>query len=314
MMPAERMTALIDRLGPVRGELSADAALARYTWFKTGGKADVLFRPADAEDLAEFLGRVPGDVPLTILGNASNVLVRDGGVDGVVIRLGRGFADIAVDGNEIVAGAGAADLNVARKARDAALGGLEFLAGVPGTIGGALVMNAGAYGAEIADIFVSATVFDRSGVSREVGADGMAFSYRRSALGAGDVVVAARVRGTPGDMSAIAARMTEIQREREAAQPVRTLTGGSTFKNQDGHKAWELIDAAGCRGLRRGAAVVSDKHCNFLVNEGGATATDLEGLGEEVRRRVEAHSGVVLEWEVRRIGRMPASELGEVAT
>jgi len=314
MMPAERATALIDRLGPVRGDLSADASLARYTWFKTGGPADVLFRPADKDDLAEFLTRLPRDVPLTLLGNASNLLVRDGGVEGVVIRLGRGFSDISVDGEDVLAGAAAADLNVARKARDAGLAGLEFLAGVPGTIGGALVMNAGAYGAEIADIFVSATVLDRSGAARELDADAMSFSYRRSVLGADDIVTAARLRGVHGDAASIAARMAEIQSEREASQPVRTLTGGSTFKNPGGHKAWELIDAAGCRGLRRGAAVVSEKHCNFLVNEGGATAADLEGLGEEVRRRVKDHSGVLLEWEVRRIGRMPASAIGEVAS
>lgn len=314
MMPAERTIALIERLAPVRGELAADAPLARYTWFKTGGPAEVLFRPADAADLASFLAGLPADVPLTVIGNASNLLVRDGGVDGVVIRLGRGFAGIKTEGREIIAGAGAADLNVARQARDAAIAGLEFLSGVPGTIGGAVRMNAGAYGREISDVLVSAEVIARDGSRRRVAAADAGFSYRRSSLGEDDIVVAARLRGAAGSVEEITARMAGIQREREASQPVRTLTGGSTFKNPPGEKAWALIDAAGCRGLRRGAAVVSEKHCNFLINEGGASAADLEGLGEEVRRRVEAHSGIVLAWEIKRIGRPASEPLSEVTS
>jgi UDP-N-acetylmuramate dehydrogenase len=312
MMPAERMENLVERLGPVRGELAANVPLARFTWFKTGGPADVLFRPADLDDLVAFLPRIPPGVPMTVIGNASNLLVRDGGIDGVVIRLGRAFTEIDLDGADVVAGGAAADLNIARQARDAGIAGLEFLAGVPGAIGGAVAMNAGAYGCEVADVFVSATVVGRDGTVSAVEREAMDFAYRHSSLGDNRIVTAVRLRGTAGDKDEIAARMDDIQREREAGQPLRTLTGGSTFKNPDGHKAWQLIDAAGCRGLRRGAAVVSEKHCNFLVNEGGASAADIEGLGEEVRRRVEAQSGIVLEWEIRRIGRLPAGELNEV--
>lgn len=312
-MPAERTYDLTGRLPTVRGELTAGAPLARYTWFKTGGPAEVLFRPLDAEDLAAFLAGVPADVPITVLGNASNLLIRDGGIGGVVVRLGRGFGAISVNGTEVIAGAAAADLNVARHARNAAVGGLEFLAGVPGTIGGAVAMNAGAYGVEIKDVFVEARVFGRDGRERIMNIDDMDFSYRHSILGDGDIVVSARLRGVAGTETEIARRMDEIQSRREGSQPVRTMTGGSTFKNPDGQKAWALIDAAGCRGLRRGAAMVSEQHCNFLVNEGGASAADLEGLGEEVRRRVHAHSGIELQWEIRRIG-VPAPGLLEEVT
>ena len=312
MMPAERTYGLIERLPAVRGEMAASVPLARYTWFKTGGPAEVLFRPADRDDLIAFMIGVPTDVPLTVLGNASNLLIRDGGIDGVVIRLGRAFSGIKIDGTEVIAGAAAADLNVARQARDAGVAGLEFLAGVPGTIGGAVIMNAGAYGSEIKDVFVDADVIRRGGQVRTVGLDDMAFSYRHSALGEGDIVTSARLRGVAGEVSEIATGMEAIQNEREDSQPVRTLTGGSTFKNPDGHKAWELIDAAGCRGLKRGAAAVSEQHCNFLINEGGASAADLEGLGEEVRRRVMEHSGIELVWEIRRIGK-PISQISEVS-
>lgn len=302
-MPAERPTPpLIARLPEVRGRLEAEVPLGRFTWFKVGGPAEVLFRPADAEDLAAFLAACPDDVPVMVLGNASNMLVRDGGMRGVVIRLGRPFAHIAIDGARVRAGAGAADLTIARAARDAGLAGLEFLAGIPGTLGGAAFMNAGAYGRETKDIFVSCRTIDRDGGQHQIGLADMDFGYRRSALAAGRIVVEATLQGEPGDADDIAARMAEIQAERELSQPVRTPTGGSTFKNPDGHAAWELIDAAGCRGLRRGAAVVSEQHCNFLVNEGDASAADIEALGEEVRRRVEAQSGVVLEWEIRRVG------------
>jgi len=302
-MPAEHLHApLIDRMPAVKGRLEAEIPLARFTWFKVGGPAEVLFRPDDEADLAAFLAGCPGDVPVMVMGNASNLLVRDGGVRGVVIRLGRPFADIRMDGNVVQAGGGAADLNIARAARDAGLAGLEFLAGVPGTAGGAVFMNAGAYGCEVKDVFVSCRTVDRQGVARDVDLAGMDFAYRRSALDGDAIVTAVRLRGEPGKMAEIEARMSDIQSARELSQPVRTPTGGSTFKNPDGSAAWELIEAAGCRGLRRGQAVVSEQHCNFLVNDGGATAADIEALGEEVRRRVKVDSGATLEWEIRRVG------------
>ena len=313
-MPAEHTPSLMGRLPVVRGILSAQAPLARFTWFKTGGPAEVLFQPENIADLKHFLAGLPTDVPLTVFGYASNLLIRDGGIDGVVIRLGREFSTVRVEGSEIIAGAGAADLNVARAARDAGITGLEFLSGVPGAVGGAVRMNAGAYGGGMADILVDAQIISRDGTEKTLSAADLDFSYRRSGLAESDIVVSARLLGRTGDASAIAERMEDIQRQRESSQPVRTMTGGSTFKNPDGHKAWELIDAAGCRGLRRGNAVVSELHCNFLVNEGGATAADLEGLGEDVRRRVEAHSGIVLEWEIRRIGRPATDALREVKT
>lgn len=314
-MPAEGAhPRLIDRLPQVRGRLEADVGLGRYTWFKVGGPAEALFRPADADDLAAFLAACPADVPVTVMGNASNMLVRDGGVDGVVIRLGAGLAAIEIDGDEVCVGGGAADLNVARRAQQAGLGGLEFLSGIPGTIGGAVRMNAGAYGGEIKDVLVSCRTVDRDGGRHEFDNAALDFAYRRSGLGDGHVVTAARLKGAPGDGAAIAARMEKIQADREASQPVRTPTGGSTFKNPPGAKAWELIDAAGCRGLARGAAVVSEQHCNFLVNAGGASAADLEGLGEEVRRRVKETSGVTLEWEIRRVGRPAGPEVREVGS
>ena len=313
-MPAERMPDLIERLPAVRGELSAGVPLARYTWFKTGGPAEVLFRPEDANDLAGFLANLPDDVPVTVLGNASNLLIRDGGIDGVVIRLGRGFSGIEIDGLNVFADAAAAVLNIARRARDAGIAGLEFLSGVPGTIGGAVTMNAGAYGAEISDVFVEASVIGRNGQKRVITPKHLGFSYRHADLMAGDIITRVQLSGSSGNCDDIAKRMIEIQQQRETTQPVKTLTGGSTFKNPDGHKAWTLIDAAGCRGLRRGHAVVSELHCNFMVNEGGATASDLERLGEDVRRRVEAHSGVVLQWEIRRIGRPADGQISEVTS
>ena len=296
---------LIDRLPKPRGRLVADAPLGPQTWFRTGGPAEVLFRPADVEDLASFLAALPADVAVTVLGVGSNLLVRDGGVKGVVIRLMRGFTAIAVEGNELVSGAGALDLNVALTARDHALAGLEFLSGIPGTIGGAVAMNGGAYGGELSQVLVSAEAVDRSGVVHRVGAVDLGFSYRHSTVPADWIFTSARLRATPGDQLAIARRIVEIDAARTESQP-RSRTGGSTFVNPDGHKAWELIDGAGCRGLRIGEAQVSEKHCNFLINLGTATATDIEALGEEVRRRVLAHSGVQLEWEIRRIG-APAS-------
>ena len=296
-------TALIDRLPPVRGRISAAAPLAKVTWFRVGGPAEVMFRPADAADLADFLSGVPEDVPITVIGVASNLLIRDGGVPGVVIRLGGGFAGINVlDGNRIEVGAAALDLNVANVARDAGIAGLEFLSGIPGTIGGALRMNGGAYGREMCDALVSATAVSRDGRMLSFDLAEMGFTYRHSAVPDDVIFTGAVLHGTPDDPAAIGQRMAEIAEKRGDSQPVRSRTGGSTFKNPDGHKAWELIDRAGCRGLAIGDAQVSEKHCNFLINQGNATAAQLEALGEEVRRRVLENSGVTLEWEIKRIG------------
>ena len=303
MMSAKRIAPrLIERLPGVRGSLEENLDLARFTWFKVGGPAEVLFRPTDADDLGKFLAAKPADVAVTVIGAASNLLVRDGGVAGVVIRVGRGFADIAVDGDEITAGAGAADINVARRARDAGLAGLEFMVGIPGTVGGALTMNAGAYGREMADVVVSAEAIGADGEQHRLTAAELGFSYRHSTAAGNWIFTAARLRGVPGDVADIERRMAEIQAERETTQPIKTPTGGSTFRNPPGVKAWQLIEQAGCCGLQRGGAVVSGTHSNFLVNVGGANASDLEGLGEEIRRRVKAETGVVLEWEIRRIG------------
>ena len=292
---------LIDRLPRPRGRLAADAPLGPQTWFGTGGPAEVLFRPADVEDLASFLRALPADVPVTVLGVGSNLLVRDGGVKGVVIRLMRGFTGIAVDGNQLLAGAGAPDLNVALMARDHALAGLEFLSGIPGTMGGAVMMNAGAYGGELAEVLVSAEAIDRTGKVHRISAAELSFSYRHSSAPADWIFTSVRLRAQPGDPLVIARRIAEIDATRTESQP-RSRTGGSTFVNPPGHKAWELIDQAGCRGLRIGEAQVSEKHCNFLINLGAAGADDIEALGEEVRRRVLARSGVRLEWEIRCIG------------
>lgn len=300
---------LIDRLPRPRGRLTADAPLGPQTWFRAGGAAEVLFRPADVEDLATFVAALPADVPVTVLGVGSNILVRDGGVKGVVIRLLRGFTGIAVEGHEIVAGAGALDLNVALTARDHGLAGLEFLSGIPGTIGGALRMNAGAYEGDLSQILVSAEAVDRSGKVHVVPASALGFSYRHSEAPADWIFTSARLRATPGDQLAIARRIAEIDAARTDSQP-RSRTGGSTFVNPPGHKAWQLVDKAGCRGLRIGEAQVSEKHCNFLINLGEATATDIEALGEEVRRRVREKTGVQLEWEIRRIGE-PAGRAGQ---
>ncbi|TAJ31437.1 MAG: UDP-N-acetylmuramate dehydrogenase [Reyranella sp.] len=295
---------LIDRLPRPRGRLTADAPLGPQTWFRAGGSAEVLFRPADVEDLSGFLASLQPDVPVTVLGVGSNLLVRDGGVRGVVIRLMRGFTNVSVEGHEVIAGAGAPDLNVALTARDHALAGLEFLSGIPGTIGGALRMNAGAYQGDLSQVLVSAEAVDRSGKVRAVGVADMGFSYRHSEAPADWIFTSARLRATPGDQLAIARRIAEIDAARTDTQP-RSRTGGSTFVNPPGHKAWELIDRAGCRGLRIGEAQVSEKHCNFLINLGAGTATDIEALGEEVRRRVLDKTGVQLEWEIRRVGVAP---------
>jgi UDP-N-acetylmuramate dehydrogenase len=261
-----------------------------------------MFRPIDVHDLAGFLAGKPADVPVTVLGVGSNLLVRDGGVPGVVVRLGRGFAGIETEGDEVSAGAGALDVNVALVAGDAGVAGLEFLSGVPGTIGGALRMNAGAYGAETKDVVVGARAVDPQGRVRNLDPVDLGFGYRRCAVPRDWIFVSARLRGRLGDRAAIARRTEEIRTARERTQPVRSRTGGSTFANPPGGRAWELIERAGCRGLTRGGAQVSEKHCNFLINRGDATAADLETLGEEVRRRVFETSGVRLEWEIQRIG------------
>jgi UDP-N-acetylmuramate dehydrogenase len=289
---------LIDRLHKPRGRLAADAPLGAQTWFRTGGPAEVLFRPADTEDLASFLKALPSDVPVTVLGVGSNLLVRDGGIKGVVIRLMPG---ITVEGSEVVAGAGAPDLNVALTARDHSLAGLEFLSGIPGTIGGAFPTNAGAYGGELSDVLISAEVVDRAGNVFTVTPAELGLTYRHSKAPDDWIFTSARLRAAPGDQMAIARRIAEIDSARADSQP-RSRTGGSTFANPPNLKAWELIDRAGCRGLRIGDAQVSEKHCNFLINLGNATATDIESLGEEVRSRVFQKSGVLLHWEIRRIG------------
>jgi UDP-N-acetylmuramate dehydrogenase len=291
----------------IRGRVEAQAPLAPFTWFRVGGPAEWLARPADVEDLLHLLAALDAATPLTVVGAASNLIVRDGGVRGVVLRLpARGFGRIAVEADGVVAGAAALDATVAEHAAAAGLTGLEFLSGIPGSIGGAVAMNAGAYGREVRDALDWAEVATPAGLLR-LDAAALDMSYRHATLPARGVLVRARFRATPGDASAIAARMAEIRAAREASQPVRARTGGSTFRNPPpqaagGRKAWELIDAAGCRGMTLGGAQVSEKHCNFLLNTGGATAADLEDLGEAVRARVLAHSGVALEWEIRRLG------------
>jgi UDP-N-acetylmuramate dehydrogenase len=302
MMAAAALTHLADILPPIAGRIQADAPLGPATWFRVGGPAEVLVRPANAADLSAFLAALPLHVPLTTIGAASNLIVRDGGIAGVVIRLARGFGEVCIDCDGVIAGAAALDANVAEHAALAGLAGLEFLSGIPGAIGGAVAMNAGAYGGDIAQTLDWAEILTRQGETVRLNAADIGFSYRHSGLPAGCVIVRARLHARPGNPTAIAARMGEIRASREATQPVRARTGGSTFRNPSGARAWELIEAAGCRGLTRGGAQVSEKHCNFLLNTGEATAADLEGLGEEVRRRVRAASGVTLEWEIKRIG------------
>jgi UDP-N-acetylmuramate dehydrogenase len=302
--------ALLDRLPPVRGTLTADADIASLIWFRCGGRADILFEPADADDLVQFLQACPADVPVHPLGLGSNMIVRDGGVDGVVVRLGKAFSWVETVSGDLLAlenilncGGGTPGILVASMARDHAIAGLEFLRGIPGTVGGAVRMNAGAYGRETADTLIDADVVFRSGLRATLEASAFGFSYRHSSLPEGAIVISARFQGHFGDAVAIAAEMDRIARERESSQPLRSRTGGSTFKNPPGEKAWQLVDAAGCRGLRIGGAQVSEKHTNFLINTGNATSADIEALGEEVRRRVLAQSGIALEWEIERIGR-----------
>ena len=289
-------------LAGLQGRIEAQAPLAAQAWFRVGGPAEWLVRPHDVADLLTLLRHLPDGLPLTVLGAASNLIIRDGGIPGLVLRLPpRGFAGIEVQADGVVAGAAALDITVAEHAAAAGLAGLEFLCGIPGSIGGAVAMNAGAYGQELRDVLDWAEIATARGV-RRYDAAALAMAYREASLPPRGVVIRARLRAEPGEAGLIAARMAGIREAREAAQPVRARTGGSTFRNPEGHKAWALIDAAGCRGLTLGAAQVSEKHANFLLNTGGATAADIEALGEVVRARVLAHSGVELRWEIRRLG------------
>ena len=299
------ITADIKALMPdLRGRLMANVSLADVTWFRAGGPAQVLFSPTDKDDLAYFLSRLPDAIPITVIGLGSNLIVRDGGVPGVVIRLGgKGFGTIVVeDGHRVRAGTAVPDVKVARAAADASIDGLAFYRGIPGSIGGALRMNAGAHGGETTDVFVEARGVNRQGEVRVFSHADMGFTYRHSAAPLDVIFTEALFQGRPGDQTAILAEMDRVTEAREAAQPIRERTGGSTFKNPPGCKAWQLIDAAGCRGLAIGDAQVSEMHCNFLINRGKARAADIEALGEEVRRRVREHSGVELEWEIKRVG------------
>jgi UDP-N-acetylmuramate dehydrogenase len=290
------------RLPQLRGRLFANQSLAELTWFRVGGPAQVLFVPEDGADLAYALGGLPPDLPVTVVGLGSNLIVRDGGVPGLVIRLGRGFGDIAVEGTRVRVGAAVPDVRVARAAQEAGVAGLAFLRGIPGAIGGALRMNGGAYGRETKDVLIEARGVDRSGTTRTFANADMGFRYRHCGVADDVVFIQALLQGEPGDPHKIAAAMDAITEAREATQPVKSRTGGSTFKNPPGAKAWQLIDAAGCRGLKRGDAQVSELHCNFLINLGTASAFDIEALGETVRARVKQSAGVDLEWEIKRIG------------
>jgi UDP-N-acetylmuramate dehydrogenase len=295
--------ALRAKMPAVRGWLIANQPLAELSWFRVGGPAQLLFMPEDEEDLAYLLARVPAEIPVTVIGLGSNLIVRDGGVPGVVIRLGRGFGEMAVENTDIRVGAAVPDVKVARVAQESGIGGLSFLRGIPGAIGGALRMNGGAYGRETKDTLVEARAVDRSGRVRALSNVDMHYAYRHCGAPDDYIFTQATFRGERGDPAVIAAEMDKITESREATQPIKSRTGGSTFKNPPGaHKAWQLIDAAGCRGLRVGDAQVSNLHCNFLINLGRATAADIETLGETVRRRVKENSGIDLEWEIKRIG------------
>ena len=302
----DRLGALLGQrkmnLPPVRGKLTPNAPLAPLVWFKAGGAAQWLFEPADADDLCDFLRALDPAVPVMGLGLGSNLIVRDGGVPGVVVRLGKPFAKVAADGLTLTCGGGASGILVSSTARDAGIAGVEFLRSIPGTVGGFVRMNGGAYGREVADVLVEAQVVTRHGTLTTLSPTDLNYRYRHSDLPEGAIVVSATFRGGAGEPTAIQAEMDRIAAAREASQPLRSKTGGSTFKNPDGHKAWALVDAAGCRGLMRGDAQVSEKHCNFLLNTGNATSADIEALGEEVRAKVQAASGVTLEWEIQRVG------------
>lgn len=294
--------AMKSNMPALRGRLLANQPLAELTWFRVGGPAQLLFMPEDEQDLAYMLANLPAEIPVTVIGLGSNLIVRNGGVPGVVVRLGRGFGAIAVEDVTLCAGAAVPDVKVARTAQEAGLAGLSFLRGIPGAIGGALRMNGGAYGREIKDVLIEARAVDRAGRVHVLGNADMRYAYRHCGAPDDYIFTQATLRGERGDPAAIAAEMDKITETREATQPVKSRTGGSTFKNPPGGKAWQLIDAAGCRGLRLGGAQVSEMHCNFLINTGAASAADIEALGETVRRRVKENSGCDLEWEIKRIG------------
>ena len=290
-------------LPPLRGTVEHQGSLADFIWFRTGGPAEWLVRPDDVQSLAAFLAGLDPKVPVLPVGVGSNLIVRDGGVPGVVVRLPKAMAKVSIEpGNRVRAGGAAMGITVASAARDAGIAGLEFLRGIPGTVGGAVRMNAGAYGRDTSNILVEITLVTRNGTVETWPAAKLGYTYRHSELPEGAVVVEALFEGTPGDKAEIGAEMDRIAAEREASQPLRSRTGGSTFKNPQGHSAWKLVDDAGCRGLRRGDAQVSEKHCNFLLNLGNASSADIEALGEEVRAKVKAQSGIELEWEIQRIG------------
>ncbi len=293
---------LKSRAPKLRGRLMPNQSLAELTWFRVGGPAQVLFMPEDEADLAYFLGVLPAEIPVTVIGLGSNLIVRDSGIPGVVIRLGRGFNDVTVEGHKIIAGPAVPDVKVARAAQEAGIAGLSFMRGIPGAIGGALRMNGGAYGGETKDVLVEARAVDRQGRIHVLGNADMHYTYRHCGAPEDYVFTSATFQGRPGDPAVIAAEMDKITESREATQPIKSRTGGSTFKNPPGHKAWQLIDAAGCRGLIVGGAQVSELHCNFLINLGSATAADIENLGETVRKRVKDNSGVELDWEIKRLG------------
>jgi len=307
-MLAHSTPPLITRLPAVRGKLIANASLRSLTWFRTGGKAEVLFKPADTEDLQTFRRELNPNINSTVIGLGSNVLIRDGGVEGVVILLGKAFAKISFNNHEVIAEAGVSSIALSRACREKSLGGLEFLSGIPGSIGGALRMNAGAYGREIKDVLISAQAVDPAGTLQDLTMKDFGFSYRSSALSQKWVFVSARLSCAIVERDEIERRMIEIENNRRSAQPIQVRTGGSTFKNLEMIKAWKLIASAGCRGLTVGDAMVSEKHCNFIINRGNASAQDIEDLGEKVRNRVQRHTGVNLEWEIERIG-MKAREI-----
>ncbi len=295
--------ALASAMPKLRGRLIPNQKLADVTWFRVGGPAQVLFTPADEEDLAYFLAHLASEIPVTVIGLGSNLLVRDGGVEGVVIRLARGFNEVTAEGDLVKAGTAVPDVKVARAAADAGLAGLAFYRGVPGAIGGALRMNAGAYGRETKDALLEARAIDRQGKLHILKNADFGYTYRHSEAPQDFIFTQAIYQGTPGDPKTIHDEMEQITERRESTQPIKSRTGGSTFKNPPGNKSWQLIDAAGCRGLVVGDAQVSELHCNFLINRGNATGADIENLGEEVRRRVKENSGVQLEWEIVRLGK-----------
>ncbi len=310
MRPHDRSgDGLLALLPPLRGRVTANAPLGAQSWFRVGGPAEVLVRPEDADDLAGFMADLSPELPVMTIGASSNLIIRDGGLRGIVVKLARGFSDVVVEPDGIVAGSACLDMTIAEHAAAAGLRGLEFLAGIPGSVGGAVAMNAGAYGSEITDVLDWAEIVTRGGDLLRLPVQQLGFSYRHSALPDGAIVVRARFRAEAADRALVTARIAEIRAARETTQPVRARTGGSTFRNPDpresDRRAWELIDLAGCRGLVLGGAQVSEKHCNFLLNTGRATAADLEALGEQVRERVQATSGVELAWEIKRIGVPP---------